>query len=89
MKKKKKEQTPNLTLWAAVHSHQYGVDSYLFLVDLNADFDEVDETLLPDLLGMEYDEGEDLVFGPLVNPPVDPTALRDRNGNPLPIYSEK
>jgi hypothetical protein len=80
-----------MQLWAALHTHEFGNDSYLFLVDATEDITlPIDETKVAKMLGLDFSITTEVVHSArLVNHSIaNITDLRDHKGNPLPIYKD-
>jgi hypothetical protein len=78
-------------LWTALYTHEYGNDSYLFLVESTDDITlPIDEVKVAQLLGLQFDANTEVVHSArLINYSVaNPTDIRDPKGRPLPIYKD-
>jgi hypothetical protein len=78
-------------LWTALYTHEYGNDSYLFLVESMDDVTvPLNERKVAEMLGLPFDVDTDVVHSArLINHSIaNPTDIRDHKGNPLPIYKD-
>jgi hypothetical protein len=74
-----------------LYTHEYGNDSYLFLVESMDDVTvPLNERKVAEMLGLPFDVDTDVVHSArLINHSIaNPTDIRDHKGNPLPIYKD-